>query len=453
MRILGLAALVAATLHAPASADDHEAVAAKIDSIAGHFSQAPITGMTIAVSRDGKVIFVRGYGYADLDEQAPVQTDTVYEIGSITKEFTAAAILRLAEQGQLRLDAPISEYFPELAEKAAGVTVEHLLSHTSGLSRALPVEDLTAPMDPQDIVPFLASRDAEFAPGERYAYNNNGFNLLGLLIERASGTTWQEYLERELFRPLGLGSTRVCTTPRDPKVSKAYRHPTRGSAGPTEFERHHPTVNFAAGSICSTATDLLRWQEALVSGKVISSQSAALMSSPAILASGRPAPYGLGMFSDNNLGERHFHHGGASSGFITQVGYFPEDRTTIAVLTNGIYAGSIVELIEQSVLRASRGEDPGLPVDLPLSAEQRSAYVGVYDLGPVKVEVYEQDGILRAQPGDQVATRLLYQGEETFIAEHDPHIAFMFERVDGRAASLVLKNRGRAMPPARRVAD
>jgi len=190
-----------------------------------------------------------------------------------------------------------------------------------------------------------------------------------------------------------------------------------------------------------------------VSGEVVGEQSVALMATPRTLSSGMPAPYGLGLFSDDALGEPHLHHGGASSGFITQLGYFPQDGTGIVVLTNGIYAGAIAEQIEQSVLRVSRGEDAGLPINLPLSPAERAGFAGTYDLGPVEIEVYEQDGVLRAQPGDQVSTRLLYQGEMRFIAEHDPQIEFIFEAANGQAAALTLRNRGRAMPPAKRVAN
>lgn len=453
MRIFGLAALAAATLSVPVSAQNSDDIGRDVDAIAAHFSDAPITGMTIAVSRGGQIVFIRGYGHSDLASGTAAGPDTVYEIGSITKEFTAAAILRLVEQDKLRLDAPIHQYFPELAAAAPEVTLSHLLSHTSGLSSERTAGDLTAAMDPETIIEFLASRPVEFQPGENFRYNNNGYNLLGLLIERASGTSWQDYMEREFFAPLALQSTHVCTASRQPRVSKAYRHPVRGSEGPSEFERHHPSVTYAAGAICSTATDLLRWQEALVNGEVVGEQSVALMATPRALSSGRPSPYGLGIFSDEALGEPHLHHGGASSGFITQLGYFPKDGTGIAVLTNGIYAGAISEQIERSVLNASRGVDAGLPVNLPLSSAERAGFIGNYDLGPIKIEVYEQDGFLRAQPGDQVATRLLYQGESRFLAEHDPQIEFIFELGNEQAAAVTLRNRGRAMPPAQRITN
>ncbi|PIW56529.1 MAG: hypothetical protein COW16_00380 [Sphingomonadales bacterium CG12_big_fil_rev_8_21_14_0_65_65_10] len=453
MRIFGLAAFVAASLSVPVSAQTSGELGKDVDAIAAHFSDTPIIGMTIAVSRGGRIVFIRGYGHSDLASGTAAGPDTVYEIGSITKEFTAAAILRLVERGRLRLDAPIHQYFPELTAAAPEVTLSHLLSHTSGLSSERSAEDLTAPTDPEAIIAFLASRPAEFQPGEKFRYNNNGYNLLGLLIERASGTSWQDYMEREFFAPLALESTHVCAASRDPRVSKAYRHPVKGSGGPSEFERHHPSSTYAAGAICSTAADLLRWQEALVSGEVVGEQSVALMATPRTLSSGMPAPYGLGLFSDDALGEPHLHHGGASSGFITQLGYFPQDGTGIVVLTNGIYAGAIAEQIEQSVLRVSRGEDAGLPINLPLSPAERAGFAGTYDLGPVEIEVYEQDGVLRAQPGDQVSTRLLYQGEMRFIAEHDPQIEFIFEAANGQAAALTLRNRGRAMPPAKRVAN
>lgn len=445
------AGLAAAGLAAPASAQSDHGLADRVDAVAARFSAMPITGMTIAVSRDGKIVHERGYGLADLAAGRDAAPDTVYEIGSITKEFTAAAVIRLAEAGRLGLDDGIGAHFPELGEVAAGVTVRHLLGHSSGLFSGRHVEDFSAESDPGSVVAALAARPREFEPGTRYRYNNNGYILLGLLIEKLSGERWADHLEREFFAPLGLESTGVCDPGADARAATGYDHPVRGPAIPRPAERHHPSASYSAGALCSTAGDLLRWQDALVGGRVVSAASFAEMSTPTVQGSGRPSPYGLGLFSDRAPGEPHLHHGGASPGFVAQLGYFPADRTGIAVLTNGIYSGAIVEQIEQAVLKAARGEADAPPARVPLSAAERERYAGVYDLGPIRIDVYAQGDDLRAQPGDQIAARLLHQGEGRFVAEHDPSIEFSFRIEGDRAEELVLKRNGRAMPPARRI--
>lgn len=444
--------LAAAGLAVPASADNKQDIANRVDSIAARFSSTPITGMTIAVSRNGKLVHIRGYGLADVATGKASASDTVYEIGSITKEFTAAATMRLAEQKRLSLEDEIGQHFPNLGKVAEGVKVRHLLNHTSGLFSGKHVDDLTRETDPAGVVELLASSEREFEPGSRFRYNNNGYLLLGLLIEKLSGTSWPEHMEQEFFAPLGLNSTSVCEPDRNAATTATgYRHPTRGPAVPEQFERHHPTVSYSAGAICSTAGDLLRWQDALVNGRVVSATSFDAMKSPAALQSGKLSPYGLGLFTDEALGEPHFHHGGASSGFITQLGYFAKDNTGIVVLTNGIYSGAIVEQLERAVLRAARGHDDEGPARLPMTATERQPYVGTYDLGPLKVEVYVQGEDLRAQPGDQIAARLLHQGGGRFIAEHDPSIEMHFRSDGGTVNELILSKNGRAMPPGKRV--
>lgn len=325
-----------------------------------------------------------------------------------------------------------------------------MLSHSSGLFSGPISEDLTKPVDPALLVETLAAREAEFAPGARFRYNNNGYMLLGLIIEQVSGVPYADYVERSFFRPLGLDQTSICTAPRGPEVAMAYDHPARGPAVPVPFERHHPGASFSAGAICSTAEDMLRWQEALANGRVVSPAGFAAMSTPMELG-GRISRYGFGLYSDEALGERHIHHGGASSGFITQLGYFPADGTGIVVLTNGIYSGAIVEQVEQAVLRAVRGEPQQYPADLPLSDADRARYAGFYQLGPVTMEVYAQGPHLRAQPPGQVAARLLYRGEGRFVAEHDPAMELSFHEENDAVTELRMSRNGQALPPAKRV--
>ena len=439
------------SLSASASAGPPIAAAAAIDSIAARFSEVPVTGMTIGVMRDGKLVHVGGYGMAKLEGRVPARAGTVYEIGSITKQFTAAAILRLAEQGRLKLDDPVALHFPALANAAAGATLRHVLSHTSGIHSGSLVEDLTQPTDPSAIVALLAGRQPENAPAERYRYNNNGYILLGLLIERLTERRYGEHLEREFFRPLRLRSTAICITPRGAKVASAYEHPTRGDPRPKLHPIHHPTVSYASGAICSTAPDLLRWQHALVSGKVVSAASYAAMTTPATLKPGKSSPYGFGLFREERASDTRIHHGGASSGFVTQLGYYPSARVGIVVLTNGMYAPSIVEQIEADVADAVRGRASSATARPSLSEQQAQSVVGRYDLGPVKIDVFLQGTTLRAQPSGQVASRLLHQGNRVFIAEHDPNLRMAFLGSDTQADTLLLSQGDRRLPPAKRV--
>lgn len=436
---------------APAARDARRTLEQGVDSIMRAALQIPIEGIAIAVTRGDRVLLEKGYGVADRARAVAVTPRTVFEAGSITKQFTAAAVLRLAEQGRLKLDDPIGDHLPALAARAKGVTLRHLLSHTSGLSRAWAVADLTAPSTPQVVVDSVAARDVEFAPGERYAYNNNGYILLGLVVERASGTPYAQYVRTTFLEPLKLASTMPCTDVPAARKATGYVHPTRGPATPAVAPTHHATVTFSAGLLCSTAGDLARWERALATGRVIGAESHRLMATPTVLASGRPARYGLGMETTRLEGKAYLAHGGATPGFLGEAAYLPDAELGVVVLTNGVYAGSIVTQLAHAVAREALGLPQSAVADLALSAEERARLAGTFDLGPVKVEVYEQGAHLRAQPKGQVAARLLHQGDGVFVAEHDPSLRFRFVVADGQAQSLVIEQGGRAMPPAKRV--
>lgn len=446
LRLLAIALFLTAPVHA-------QTPQARIDEVARHFADLPVTGMTIAVMRDGQLVHNRGYGLAHRENGVRATAGTVYEIGSITKQFTAAAILRLAEQGALTLDDPVAMHFPELAERAGSASLRHLLSHSSGLYSGPVSDDPTRPIEPSTVIAEIARHPSEFDPGARHRYNNNGYLLLGLLIERLGGRPYGDYLSEAFFEPLGLASTGLCTTPRGDAVARGYSHPTRGEAVPTPHPVHHPTVSFSAGAICSTSGDLLAWQHALATGRVVSPASVDAMTSPLVLASGKPGPYGLGLYSDERSGEHHIHHGGAASGFVTQLGYFPSDRLGVVVLTNGMYAPAMVEQIEQAVRDAARGGDFQPIRASALTDAERASVLGTYDLGPMTIDVYVQGTTLRAQPAGQIASRLLHQGGRVFVTEHDPDVRMTFTGPDAWADTLTLSQRGRPLPPARRIPD
>ena len=422
-----------------------------VDSIARAALGIPIAGLSVAVMRGDSLLLAKGYGTASRERGRAADAGTIYEIGSITKQLTAAAVLRLAEQGRLTLDDPIGTHLPALAGRAPAVTLRHLLSHTSGLSRAWAVADLTRAASPAAVVDSLAARAPEFAPGERYAYNNNGYILLGLVVERVAGTPYAEHLRATLLEPLGLASTMPCPDAPPARLATGYVHATRGPVAATVAPTHHATVTHAAGLLCSTAGDLVRWQRALATGRVVSAASRAAMTTPATLAGGRPSRYGLGVETGALDGRRYLAHGGATPGFLGETAYLPDDDVAVTVLTNGVYAGSIVSQLAHAVAREALGLPQRAVADLPTTAAERARYVGTYDLGPVSVEVYEQGDHLRAEPRGQVAARLLHQGDGVFAAEHDPALRFRFVVADGAARELVIEQNGRAMPAARKI--
>ena len=290
--------------------------------------------------------------------------DARREIASLTKQFTAAAIMRLVEQGKVRLDDGISQYVPSFPLQGHRVTIRHLLTHTSGIHnytakpewRAHWAEDLT----PDSIVGFVVRDTFDFAPGAKLQYSNTGYILLGMIIERVAGRSYGAFLDDEFFRPLRLSRTHYCEkNPTDPNVAKGYS--TRnGALVPAEYlSLTHP---FAAGAICSTAADMARWEALFHRGQVLSPRSYQLMTSPTLLSSGARANYGFGLSIINmdvaGLGSRRtIAHNGAINGYLTQQIYVPADSLAVVVLTN-TDATPPLELTVDIVQRALRSARP-----------------------------------------------------------------------------------------------
>jgi len=323
-------------------------IAAKADKIDDYVSaqmlRLHIPGLSLAIVRDGRVAKAQGYGFANLELRARSTKETVYEIGSNTKQFTAAAIMMLVEDGKVHLEDTITKYFPEAPEEWRGITIRHLLSHTSGIQNHVAVPHWlnvfrtnlafeTAP--PRDeLLKMFFKLPLEFQPGETWAYDNTGYYLLGSVIEKASGKSYWQFLDERIFKPLGMNATR--NTDPQPIV------PNRASG--YEWKNDHfenrpillPAIAFSAGSLLSTVEDMAKWDAALSSEKSLKKSSLDQMWTAAITNNGPDAPfnYGFGWFVDSYHGHRLVQHSGGTPGFSSVIYRFINDKLTIIVLTN-----------------------------------------------------------------------------------------------------------------------
>jgi D-alanyl-D-alanine carboxypeptidase len=292
----------------------------------------PLAGLAIGIQYKGD-IYEQGYGVANAQNGKPVTPATVFKIASLTKSFTAAAILRLSQEGKLRLDDPISRFLPETHERAQDVQVQHLLNHTSGLpdwsidaaQEALP-ETFTT--DEAVTYYFSTIQNLESEPGEASSYNNAAYFLLGAIIEKASGLTYKEYLTATFFEPLGLHSSGECGSQAD---VLGYHSVNR------QLEEARPSnlkLLGAAGNLCSTAGDLLNWLDALRQGKVIRPETWERMIKPTELTDGQVAEYGFGLVIEEDTLGREISHDGVTAGFNSFFIYYPEHELSIVLLTN-----------------------------------------------------------------------------------------------------------------------
>jgi len=303
------------------------------DYIKGQMEQRRIPGIALRIIQDGKVTKTATYGMANLELTAPVKSDTVFEIGSITKQFTAAGILLLAQDGKLSVEEPISRHLKNAPASWTNITIRHLLSHTSGIKSytGLTGFELTRHLTQDEFIRAIGEYTLEFQPGDSWKYCNTGFNLLGYIIENVSGKKYWDFMSKRIFRPLEMTAT------RDRRPGEII--PNRA----TGYEQtNHMWVNrdydltdvFAAGAIVSTVGDLTKWNAALDGEAILNAASKEQMWTVAKLNNGKATKYGFGWFIETVEGHRNVGHGGATSGFSASIQRFPDDKLAVIVLSN-----------------------------------------------------------------------------------------------------------------------
>jgi CubicO group peptidase (beta-lactamase class C family) len=293
-------------------------------------------GAALIVTRAGQTVYRRGYGMANLEHAIPVVPETVFRVGSLTKQFTAVAILLLAQEGKLALDADISAILPGYPPHDPPITVEHLLTHSSGIpsytgmAAWLPRRPLDLSLD--ELIAMFKDEPLEFAPGTRYAYNNSGYILLGAIIEQLSGMPYAQFLEQRIFQPLGMTRTSYDDTGRIiPGRAAGYEHDGSAWRNCAYLSMTQP---YAAGGLVSSVDDLARWDAALTAGTVLPAALLQRAWTSYVLASGEPAHYGYGWGVGDYAGHVAIEHGGGINGFLSHAVRFPAERLFVAVLTN-----------------------------------------------------------------------------------------------------------------------
>lgn len=418
-------ALTACLIASTAGAQDMRELARYADSV----SNAAVTerrtaGVSVAMVKNGKPVLAKGYGFADLENDVPATTETVYRIGSVTKQFTAAAIMRLMEQGKLSLDDTLQNFLPGYNTQGNRVTVRHLLNHTSGIRSYTSMgprwgRSMRIDLVPDSLVAIFAGEPFDFKPGEQWRYNNSGYFLLGMIIEKLSGKTYGQYLQDEFFTPLGLKATIYCD--QSPIIKRrAQGYEVRPPGG--QFINAAPlsmTQPYAAGSLCSTVTDLVAWTQALSGGKVVSPASYALMTTPGTLNDGRPHTYGFGLGVGSLRGHPKVGHNGGINGFVSELHHYVNDSLITVVLTNT--GAPTAPQLEKLIARRALGvtDYPSVPI----AATELERLAGEYAIGPNRLRFVVDSGRLRAPA---FGFSLRYIGNGRFIREGDDEVMYEF---------------------------
>jgi len=337
-------------------------------------SDGSTPGMSVAIARNGEILFARAYGQADVEMSVEASTETVYHIGSLTKQFTAAIIMRLAEKGQISLHDLITKYLPDYPVQGHQVTIRHLLNHTAG------IKDISAKNEAEfgqfrldlsyeALVNWFCKRPFAFSPGEKFDYNNLGYILLGEIIYKVTGLPYAEYVEKELLQPLGLDNTWYADPLRIiPNRAKGYEIKNGKLVNVPYIS---PKLAGAAGALCSTIDDLIRWTFLLHGGQVVSQESLQQMTAPTVLANGDTIGYGYGLYVQEFNGHRKIFHDG-TFGFGSYLAHYPAAGLTIVVLTNSESGRSKAEAMEKALARIILGWQVH---DLPTAPANVSRYM------------------------------------------------------------------------------
>ena len=424
---IGLVGLVgASTLRAQPAVNRQ-----KLDSIAATFVAANRTvGMVIAMVQGNDTLLMKAYGKADVEWDVPMQTDAMFEIGSVSKQFAAASILLLRDAGKLSLDDPLSKWLPDVAGSDK-ITLRRLLSHTSGVFGFADQDEFElnwfAPRYPRDSAYKLIKLEPlAFRPGTGQNYSNSGFWILGRVVELASGMKYEDYLKKQIFDPLGMKRSMYCDS--DANIP----HRAHGYNLQNGVIRRAPKVSyvwvFAPGALCSTAGDLITWTKALHGGRVLSPKSYAEMTTQATLDDGTKLQYGMGIkVGEEYRGMKYIGHGGTAPGFRSDVAWYPDGKLAVVVLMNtsptNLVPGGVSFLLAAQVLPLPRPTVTHYTGDATDLVGKYQTVNGAR-IGTVTIEVSKTDAGLAIGPVGGRAQPLAWAGGLTFYSDDNTTITF-----------------------------
>jgi CubicO group peptidase (beta-lactamase class C family) len=321
---------------AVAQQNNDKQLIAEFDKVMAAQFKPGTPGATALVAKNGQVIYKKAFGLANLELNVPMQPDYIFRIGSITKQFTAVAILQLMEQGKLTIQDEITRFIPDYPTQNSKITIEHLLTHTSGIQSYTGMKDfigrMTLDLKPGELIDHFKNEPMNFAPGAKWNYNNSGYVLLGYIIEKITGKTYAQYVEENFFKPLGMTNTLYGS---DAKIIKNRASGyTNGSNGYENARALSMTQPYAAGSIQSTVEDLFKWHQAVTSYKLVKKESLDKAFTKYKLADGTEVTYGYGWGLRFLQESPTIEHGGGINGFSTMSIYLPKEDVYVAVFSN-----------------------------------------------------------------------------------------------------------------------
>ena len=423
------------------------------DFVKAEMQKQNIPGVSVAVIKDGKIIKAEGYGLANVELNVPARPETVFMIGSVSKQFIASGIMLLIQEGKLSLDDRISKFLDGSPDTWKDITVRHLLTHTSGIVREAPGFDPFKVQADADVIKTAYPLPLRFAPGEKWEYCNVGYFTLAEIIHKVSGKPWGDFLKERVFAPLEMNATRTTTmTEMVPNRANGYNW----RAGKVQ----NSDIYFAlrpSGAFLSTVLDLAKWDAALYTDKILKQSVREQMWTPVKLNNGTTSDYGFGWQVEMVGSHRLVSHGGSLPGFRAALLRFVNDKLTVVVLTNtdnanptgiakGVAALYIPGLIPEPIAAPER-------VAAKVDAKVFEAYVGQYQPdAATPVTITREGDKLMVQQGSGEKRELVPETETNFFMREQRQLTFVFAKDDkGKVTDLVIQREGREMGRAKKI--
>ena len=418
------------------------------DYVKAEMQRQHISGTSIAVIKDGKVIKAEGYGLANVELNVPARPETVYKIGSVSKQLIATGIMLMIQEGKVSLDDKISKFLEGTPDTWKEITVRHLLTHTSGIVREAPGFDPLKIQDDADVIKTAYPLPLRFAPGEKWEYCNVGYFSLAEIIRKVSGKPWGDYLKERLFMPLEMNSTRTTTmTEIVQNRANGYVWRTGKLDNANTFFALRPS-----GAFLSTVLDLAKLDAALYTDRILKPSTLSQMWAPVKLNNGTTHPYGFGWELSSVGGHKRVHHGGSLPGFRAQFSRFVDDKLSVVVLTNGDNADPNLIALGIAALYI-----PGLIPErrvAKIDPKILDAYTGQYQMNPSAVFTITREGdkLLLQQGSNPEKQDLLPESASNFFANENRRLTYSFVKDEKEQVTyLVVQVEGREIGRAKKI--
>jgi CubicO group peptidase (beta-lactamase class C family) len=412
-----------------AHASNAQTPAGRFQQVVQPYVDAQMFMGSVLVAKDGKAVFSKSYGMADLEWSVPNSPTTRFNIASMTKQFTAAAILLLEDRGKLKTDDLVKKYLTDAPASWDKITIYHLLTHTSGIPDDAAKYEPGAP----DKLVFN-DKPLNFQPGERWAYTNLGYIVLGYLLEKISGQTYEQFVQENIFKPLGMNDSGLMSfVTVIPRRASGY---WPGSNGVENAERPDARMGFSAGSLYSTTEDLLRWEEGLFGGKLLSPASLRKMTTPF------KSDYACGLHVNRVNGRLILEHDGNNIGFNADMAYYPEERLAVIVLANlnGTVTGEMTKALA-AVAHAEVPPTPSVHREIPLPKEVLARYAGTYQFPHYSLKMVPEGNHLLVEFDNGGTLPVFPESETRFFSKPWPE-QFEFSKNDKGEFTVLTRHKG-----------